>query len=108
MATLRFEGYSDDTFGEYEHTHTDYDNCASGKPIQCLVEAGGQKMYVIGQYAHPTDGCWTIGITPYNEDTPIPDWDIRMCGIDCGYSPMLEMTVPDDVKLTWYSDGERV
>jgi hypothetical protein len=29
MPTLRFEGYSDDTFGEYGHTNDDYDNCAS-------------------------------------------------------------------------------
>ena len=30
---LRFEGYSDDTFGEYGVTNDDYDNSASGKPI---------------------------------------------------------------------------
>jgi hypothetical protein len=29
MPTLRFEGYSDDTFGEVLHTKDDYDNCGS-------------------------------------------------------------------------------
>jgi hypothetical protein len=38
MPTLRFEGYSDDTFGEYAHTNNDYDNCASGESIEFLVE----------------------------------------------------------------------
>lgn len=108
MQTLRFEGYGDDTFGEYGHTHEDYDNCASGNPIQCLVEAGGDKMFVVGQYAHPFDGCWVIGIAPYDECRPMPDWDICMVDGESGYSPVLEITVPDDVKLAWYSDGKKV
>lgn len=37
MPILRFEGYSDDTFGEVAHFKDDYDNCASGKPIEYLV-----------------------------------------------------------------------
>lgn len=31
MPTLRFEGYSDDTFGEVAYFEDDYDNCASGE-----------------------------------------------------------------------------
>lgn len=38
MHTLKFHGYSDDTFGEYGVTNQDCDNCASGMPIQCVVE----------------------------------------------------------------------
>lgn len=37
MPILRFEGYSDDTFGEVAHFKDDYDNCASGKQIEYLV-----------------------------------------------------------------------
>ncbi len=37
MRKLRFEGYSDDTFGEYGLTGDDVDNCASLEPIQCIV-----------------------------------------------------------------------
>jgi hypothetical protein len=53
MKTLRFEGYSDDTFGEYAVTRDDYDNCASGEPVEFLItapslpEAG---MVVTGQH----------------------------------------------------------
>jgi hypothetical protein len=36
--TLRFEGFSDDTFGELT-TREDYDNCASGEPITFLVKS---------------------------------------------------------------------
>jgi len=32
MKTLKFKGYSDDIFGEYGVTNTDYDNCAIDYP----------------------------------------------------------------------------
>ena len=41
MKTLRFQGYSDDTFGEYGVTNQDVDNCGSCKPIQCLITVSG-------------------------------------------------------------------
>jgi len=34
MQEFKFEGCSDDTFGEYGVTNDDYDNCASGEPIR--------------------------------------------------------------------------
>ena len=37
MIKLVFRGYSDDTFGEVNHFHIDYDNCATDKPIEYLV-----------------------------------------------------------------------
>lgn len=33
----------DDTFGEYGVTNQDCDNCANGKPIQCIVDCGLEK-----------------------------------------------------------------
>lgn len=51
MRTLRFEGYGDDTFGEYGLTRDDVDNCASGTPIQCVVDCGEFRK---------THGHWTI------------------------------------------------
>ena len=82
MPTLLFEGYSDDTFGEYRHTNDDYDNCASGKPIEFLVQdpATGNGVVVSGQ--HCPDSCtgWMIGVGPYqpiNENDCLPDWPMR-------------------------------
>ena len=42
MPTLRFEGSSDDTFGEASHFKDSYDNCASGK---ILMRANPQGDY---------------------------------------------------------------
>ena len=64
MKTLRFQGYSDDTFGEYGVTNQDVDNCGSCKPIQCLITAGTASLLVVGHYtaSHINGGCWVIGI----------------------------------------------
>lgn len=106
MKTLKFEGHSDDTFGEYAVTHEDIDNCASLKPIQCLITSSDGAMLIVGQYSsnHISD-CWVIGISMANDKTPLPEWPIRFKTAASGYSPVLEVDVPDDFGLTWYSDG---
>ena len=107
MKTLRFQGFSDDTFGEYNETNDDVDNCADGTPIQCVIESTEGKLVVVGHYElHPTDGCWTIGISNYDEETPIPNWNIRMGQAPRPYSPSIEIDVPDDATLKWYSNGK--
>lgn len=51
MKRLFFEGYSDDTFFcEGDGISVDKDNCASGKPIEMIVEGTGGQMLVVGQY----------------------------------------------------------
>ncbi|MBQ9898537.1 MAG: hypothetical protein IJM44_03670 [Ruminococcus sp.] len=106
MKTLRFEGHSDDTFGEYETTHDDVDNCGSGRPIQCVVEADSTALVVTGQYNRHGTGTWDIGISLQDEELSLPDWDIRVSFE--GYTTVLEIDVPDDVELTWYNDGVRM
>ena len=106
MKTLTFRGHSDDTFGEYNITNSDVDNCASYAPIQCkLVSAEGQ-MYVIGQYSRANNGCWDIGISPIAEDVPLPNWS--MCFFTEDYSTVFRIVVPDDTTLTWYSNMEAI
>ena len=108
MKTLKFAGYSDDTFGEYGVTNDDYDNCASGKPIQCLIKSGDDSLVVVGQYAETAlEACWVIGITMEEDGKSIPNWDIRMKTAHA-YSPMLEIDVPDDFSLTWYDNGAEI
>jgi hypothetical protein len=80
MPTLRFEGYSDDTFGEYGFTDDDYDNFASGKPIEYLVSdpTDGLGAVVTGQYCpskHSVD--WLIGVANHQLDKPFPGWPMR-------------------------------
>ena len=106
MKTLKFMGYSDDTFGEYGTTNQDVDNCASGKPIQCMIEADGIEIYVTGQYNRIGTGTWDIGVSLLNDENTLPDWKMRMSFE--GYTTVLEIDVPDNFKLTWYDDGEVV
>ena len=109
MKTLKFEGYSDDTFGEYGVTNEDYDNCASFRPIQCVIQSKDESLVVVGQYSESAlDGCWVIGITMEEEGKKIPNWDIRMKMSNSAYSPILEIDVPDDFKLTWYDNGKKI
>ena len=105
MKTLKFMGYSDDTFGEYGTTMDDIDNAGSGEPIQCVIEAGGTALVVTGQYDRNGTGTWDIGISLQDEDLSYPDWDMRISFED--YTTVLEIDVPDDVELTWYNNGER-
>ena len=123
MPTLRFQGYSDDTFGEYELTKDDFDNCASGEPIDYLVThpdfAGG--VIVTGQHGRTaedeqTSMAWQIGVAPHDPedaDTPMPDWPIRIVNGDRGYSPALLIDVPAGVIVSCLNrrvqpDGERL
>ncbi len=101
--TLRFEGYSDDTFGEYAHTNEDYDNCASGKPIEYLVRCGDEGIVVVGQYAPGKCGGWLIGVASWDpdyNDRPIPPWPIRLEPGERPYTPALFVTVPAGFELS--------
>lgn len=103
--TLRFEGYSDDTFGEVEHFGDDFDNAASGKPIRYLVThpdvPGG--MVVVGQYGREdVPGDWFIGVAGYDPDyadVPMPDWPMRIVRSERPYSPSLIIKAPAGVVI---------
>jgi hypothetical protein len=104
MPTLRFEGYSDDTFGEVQHFGDDYDNCASGNPIEYLVEAGGLGMVVTGQHCPGHSGGWLIGVANYDpqaEDRDFPRWPMRIepQQFRNGFRPSLVIEAPDDVTI---------
>ncbi|WP_289290388.1 hypothetical protein [Sporofaciens musculi] len=113
MKTLRFEGYSDDTFGEYGLTGDDIDNCASMNPIQCVVDCGEYgRLMIIGQYSQAScaNGCWMVGVSKVEEYDDFPNWDMRLReGVETKYSPALEIDLPPgDFNLTWYINGNKV
>lgn len=111
MKTLAFEGHSDDTFGEYLVTNDDYDCCASGALIVFRVTAADESdknlvagLHVCGQYSgagwqDEQPGCWLVGLQQLEEYIPLPDWPMRWKISDRGYSPRLEIDVPDNVRL---------
>lgn len=103
MPTLRFEGYNDDTFGEYAHTNDDYDNCGNRKKIHWLVEAGAERLLVVGQYDQNPAAGWQIGVAAFDErsadDPMIPEWPMRFERGSRPYTPALVIEAPEGVKL---------
>lgn len=107
MPTLRFEGYSDDTFGEVLHTKDDYDNGASGRPIEYLVSdpATGLGIVVTGQHCPGASGSWMIGVAnhdPDYSDRDFPRWPMRLEAQNYrnGFQPALVIEAPEVVTLT--------
>lgn len=102
MKTFRFQGHSDDTFGEYAQTDDDYDNCASGQPIQYeLKMPDGAGIIVTGLYCNPInkgDG-WMIGVNTIDEKKPIHDWTLELHPSHEGYRNQLTVVAPDDAQL---------
>jgi hypothetical protein len=108
MPTLSFSGYSDDTFGEYEHFRDDYDCCANGRPIVFKLTANAREgsdeqvgMYVYGQYSgrdfpKGTPACWMIGVQQLDDDKPFP-WPMRF--ESDGYTPVLLIEAPEGVRM---------
>jgi hypothetical protein len=100
MKTLKFEGYSDDTFGCYwDGGDVDHDDCANSTMRIIMVKAGDERMLVTGTYApHGIAGTWVVGIAGADEDEPMPSWPMRWSFK--GYSTILEMDVPDGFEVT--------
>ena len=100
MQTLKFKGYSDDTFAELT-TRQDFDNCADGSPIQFLMESqDGARLVVTGLYTHT--GVWSVGICT-EEDCTLPNWPMRWTAD--GYSTVLEIDVPDGTKVACITEA---
>ena len=102
MPTLRFEGFSDDTFGETLHTKDDFDNCASGDPIEYLVKHGKDAVLVVGQYARCDECSWMISVAswdPNHEDRPLPSWPMRIEKGEAPYSPAFIIEAPEGVTV---------
>lgn len=113
MKTLKFEGYSDDTFGEYSVTNQDVDNCATMEPIQCVIDCGVHgRLMVIGQYSKAScnNGCWMVGISKVDEYDVFPEWPIEiMQSGESEYSTMVAITIPEGTfDLEWYKNGVKV
>lgn len=107
MIELIFEGYSDDTFGETNHFKDDYDNCASGEPIEWLVRNDNYAIVVTGQYCPGSSGSWMIGVANHDPDAldvDFPTWKMMIqvqsnLHKDHGFNPQLVIHTPDDVTI---------
>lgn len=100
--TLRFGGSSDDTFGEITPRGDDYDNCASGEPIEYLVQDARNAdlgVVVIGHYCPGENAAgWMVGVAPHDPHyiDVAPDWPMRLVLRTDYHGYALEIDAPDD------------
>lgn len=97
---MKFEGYSDDTFGAYwEGGDVDNDDGAQGSLRILRVDAGDHRLLVTGQYSpHSVAGTWMIGLAMVDEHDALPPWS--MAWRFSGYTPQLFLDVPEDFRVT--------
>lgn len=94
MRTLRFSGASDDL------VHVDggpkkYDEINTYSAVNFVV--GGALMVKV---YYDENGTWGVGLSQWEEGTPIPDWPMRFTQHpDIDYSILFEVDVPDDVSV---------
>jgi hypothetical protein len=101
VKTLHFQGYSDDTFAcTGPGIDVDCDTCGIGEPVYMRVWGEGGSLIVCGLYALGPACGWLIGVAPAGgDDSPIPDWSIKMDRSERPYSPLLIVEAPHDVAV---------
>lgn len=101
MKTLKFQGYSDDTFSCIGlGVDVDHDDCAQGtlRAIEISSPSDDRKMVVVGQFAPPkSPGSWWIGVQCDDDDGYSVPWPTRYAIQSSDiYSPTLIVDAPDD------------
>jgi len=100
MKKYVFEGWSDDTFGEYGITNEDYDNCANEEPIQFKLKMpDGSGLLITGCYGTKWIGQgWMIGVSTLSENISV-NWKISIDPCFEQYRNQLTIEAPDEAKL---------
>lgn len=110
MKTLRFEGYSDDTFScTGKGIDVDRDNAADMSPVSMRVAGSGGELLVTGQYCPSPATGWQVSVAPSHDDpdeNPIPEWPMRVVRGERPYSAALEIDAPDDVTVELVEDDD--
>ncbi len=103
MRDVVFYGASDDLF-ECEDPggkFVEEIGCYNSGAAYIIEDFGNEAMVVYARYApeeHP-GGCWVIGLSMRDEDSPFPEWPVKYAAHKNGYSPRLTVTVPDTAKV---------
>lgn len=104
MKEFCFEGRSDDQMIE-RLTGQGADNCAQDDPIVALITSREGEMLVVAHYHLAPHGTWTIGVAPFDELTPVPDWPVRIGPGTSAHSPALYIEAPDDATVGFLAAG---
>lgn len=97
MKELKFYGSSDDLFVVNGFFVEEIEN----EPYAYIVQSESEGRLVVTA-SYMINGCWSIGISPVDEDVAIPDWYMKFCLNSNGYSTQLMMFVPDDAVCNIY------
>ena len=101
-----FEGYSDDTFGEYGISNIDHDDSGAGSIRAFIVSRpGGEGVLITGQYRE--NGCWHIGVSLLDESRPLvlaDGWKFSL--LPTSYNNELLVYAPADAEVTRLDDEE--
>lgn len=92
MQTAKFYGASDDLVEVEGVKGGDEFNVYGDGPHMALFNLGG-KMRVHAIY----DGCWSFAVGMVDKAIPLPEWPVRVTSE--GYTTVVEIDVPDDVKV---------
>lgn len=95
MKTFEFYGHSDDLLVCTGPGYAEEVGCYQVPGVYRVASPGGASgLFVVGHYAPTGAGCWSVGVSPLDEDVPIPDWPIRISAR--GYTTVLQVDLPDD------------
>lgn len=107
---LVFQGYSDDTFGEYGRRNVDFCDNGSGTAIEWLITSpDGEQLLVVGQYGKGAATGWVVGVAPWDpdgDDETMPDWPISIEQSERAYSPALFVSAPKGSTLRCLQETE--
>jgi hypothetical protein len=94
---VSFYGSSDDLFEIEGSTGKEPDeiDCGNGHVELTIEHKNGAGMRVIGHYC--SGGQWAVGIAPWDDDWPFPDWP--MSWNFSGHTTKLLIELPDDVVI---------
>lgn len=109
MRILTFSGSSDDIFCFEEKRGGDETYAGSDDIAAYKVANDHGGLIVVGAYSPKLagNGCWAVGVTLLDEDIKLPDWPMRFGSAQNGYSALLTIETPDDVRVTPLHRGEK-
>jgi hypothetical protein len=98
MSRITFYGASDDLVEVTGYIYDEFGVGMSGVWEGALVDSHGEGLRV--SIVYTSEGTWSAGVAPLDEEVPLPLWPISFEMAETGYSTAISITVPDGTTLT--------
>lgn len=100
MKKLHFSGHSDDVVILVDDANSSEEYEVWDKAFTAsITDRKGQSLVVYGKYGIGGAGIWMFGICQFDCDRDIPNWPVSFETAENGYSVVLTIEVPDNVKI---------